>query len=400
LISKISNIEIRRNHLLYVVSAATFLVFFQAFMVAPLIPKLAHIFHVSPAAIGLIIPAYLLPYGISTLFYGPLSDHFGRKPILTFCFIGFILLSALTAISRTLPQILVFRVLTGLFAGGIIPITLALISDLFDYAERGRAIGWLFGAMAGGMAFGSTFGAMLEPLLTWSNLFVGAAILICGAFLYLLTFADLLGRNETAIQHPAPRFGKVLLDYGRLLQSERGIRTYAYVLLNGLLHSGVYTWLGYLFVQYYGLNEFAIGLALLGYGVPGFLFGPALGKLADRYGRRYIIPIGLVIAGISSIVLGIHTPIIVAAIMVTVLSLGYDMTQPLLAGIVTDLSPNKGLAIGLMAFVLFLGFGTGSYVFSAIMQRGLSVAFTSFGILGLALALFGFSLYRDEKAGA
>jgi predicted MFS family arabinose efflux permease len=299
-----------------------------------------------------------------------------------------------------LPQILVFRVLTGLFAGGIIPITLALISDLFDYAERGRAIGWLFGAMAGGMAFGSTFGAMLEPLLPWSNLLVGAAILICGAFLDLVTFADLLGRNETAIQHPAPRFGKVLLDYGRLLQSERGIRTYTYVLLNGLLHSGVYTWLGYLFVQYYGLNEFAIGLALLGYGVPGFLFGPALGKMADRYGRRYIIPIGLVIAGISSIVLGIHTPIIVAAIMVTVLSLGYDMTQPLLAGIVTDLSPNKGLAIGLMAFVLFLGFGTGSYVFSAIMQRGLSVAFTSFGILGLALALFGFSLYRDEKAGA
>jgi MFS family permease len=148
------------------------------------------------------------------------------------------------------------------------------------------------------------------------------------------------------------------------------------------------------------LNEFAIGLALLGYGVPGFLFGPALGKMADRYGRRYLIPVGLVIAGISSIILAIHTPVFVAAIMVTVLSLGYDMTQPLLAGIVTDLSPNKGLAIGLMAFVLFLGFGTGSWVFSATMQRGLSFAFISFGILGLVLAFFGFPLYKKEEARA
>ena len=130
--------------------------------------------------------------------------------------------------------------------------------------------------------------------------------------------------------------------------------------------------------------------------MPGFLFGPVLGKMADRYGRKYLIPAGLVIAGISSTVLGIHTSVFLAGIMVTTLSLGYDMTQPLLAGIVTDLSPDKGLAVGVLVFMLFLGFGTGSMIFSVIMQHGLSVAFTSFGILGFTLAVFGFPLYRDE----
>ena len=58
------------------------LIFFQAYMIAPLIPKLATIFNVSEQRIGLIVPAYMLAYGVSVLFYGLLSDKFGRKRIL------------------------------------------------------------------------------------------------------------------------------------------------------------------------------------------------------------------------------------------------------------------------------------------------------------------------------
>lgn len=365
-------------------------------MVAPIIPKLAKVFHVPPAAIGTIVPAYLIPYGISTLVYGPLSDRIGRKPILVVCFIGFVLLTALTALSHTLLEMLTYRALAGIFAGGIIPIALALISDLFIYKERGRAIGWLFGAMAGGMAFGSTFGAIFEPLITWPNLFIGVAILIGVAFLILLTFTDLLEKNTTVV---SPDFKGVITGYWALLRSGRGARTYLYVFLNGLLHSGVYTWLGYLFSKQYGLGEIAIGLALIGYGIPGFVLGPVLGKLADRHGRHYLIPIGLAIAGTSSVLLGAHLPIALAVLAVTSLSLGYDMTQPLFAGIVTDLSPHKGLAIGMMAFVLFLGFGIGSLFFSAVMQISLSTAFYAFGSLGFSLAVFALPLYRNERMG-
>jgi hypothetical protein len=111
-----------------------------------------------------------------------------------------------------------------------------------------------------------------------------------------------------------------------------------------------------------------------------------------------LIPIGLAIAGTSSILLGLHLPIILAVFAVTSLSLGYDMTQPLFAGIVTDLSPHKGLAVGMMAFVLFVGFGTGSLFFSAAMQISLSTAFYTFGALGFLLAIFALPLYRNERA--
>lgn len=141
-------------------------------------------------------------------------------------------------------------------------------------------------------------------------------------------------------------YTKLITAFAELLSSKRGARTYAYVLFNGIFHSGVFTWLGLYFAQRFGLSEVGIGLALLGYGIPGFLFGPAIGRLADRWGRSQLIPIGLAIAGFSAATLAFDVSVIVSALLVTTLSLGYDMTQPLLAGIVTDLSPNADLQWG------------------------------------------------------
>src|SRR5215467_6209680 len=66
----------KREAVLHVMAAASFLVFFQAYLVAPLIPSLSVEFHASTDLLGMLVPAYTLPYGISTLFYGPISDRF------------------------------------------------------------------------------------------------------------------------------------------------------------------------------------------------------------------------------------------------------------------------------------------------------------------------------------
>src|SRR5207237_1882845 len=99
---------------------------------------------------------------------------------------------------------------------------------------------------------------------------------------------------------------------GSLLGPGRGRRTYAYVLLNSFFHSGVFTWLGLFFARRYGLGEVGIGLALLGYGVPGFLLGPPIGRLADRWGRRWLIPAGLGIAALAAGVLICDVSLVIA----------------------------------------------------------------------------------------
>jgi MFS family permease len=165
----------QRERLLRLLAATTFLIFFQAYMVAPMIPKLSAVCGVSPRVIGLIVPAYLIPYGVSTLFYGLLSDWIGRRRIMLASLFAFVLLSGLTATAHSAPQLIVWRLVTGLGASGVVPLAPALIGALFPYEERGQPLGWLFGAMAGGMAFGSTFGVLLEPVIGWRGVFLAVS---------------------------------------------------------------------------------------------------------------------------------------------------------------------------------------------------------------------------------
>ncbi len=385
----------KEERLVQVLSAATFLIFFQAYMIAPLIPKLAVVFRVSPQVIGIAIPVYMIPYGAATLFYGILSDRVGRRPIIIGSLSLFVLLTLLTALAQSATQLIFWRLLTGLGASGVVPMGLALMGDLFPYEKRGRPLGWLFGAMAGGMAFGSTFGVLLEPLVGWRGLFVGVGVMGLACQVFLLRQRELF-KEQPRVAHA--RAADVLRAYRKLLAGWRGARTYIYVLINAIFHSGVYTWLGLYFAERYRLGEIGIGLALLGYGVPGFILGPVIGRAADRWGRRWLIPVGLGVAALAGVMLTVNAPVLVAALMVTVLSLGYDMTQPLLAGIVTTLDRERsGQAMGLNVFALFTGFGLGSIIFGALLDLGFPRAFFIFSAAQLVAALAAMPLYRLEK---
>jgi predicted MFS family arabinose efflux permease len=379
--------------LLGLVTAAAFLTFAQAFMVAPILPQLAHGFHTDAGVIGLAVPAYLVPYGVMTLLWGPLSDRVGRRPIIVGSLVVFAALTALTALASSAGMFILLRVLTGGAASGVVPISLALIGDVFPFAQRGRALGWLFGGMAGGIAVGSTAGALAEPFIGWTGLFLASS----AGILLIAVLAVLMLPVAHPVQDAAP-WTAVATGYRLLLATARGRRTYGYVLLNAVLHSGIYTWLGLYLVYRFGLGPIGVGLALLGYGVPGFLFGPVIGKLADRYGRARIIPAGVLLAAVCALVLAAPVSLPVVVLAVAVLSLGYDMTQPLLGGIVTDLPGTVGQAVGLMAFVLFVGFGIGSLIFQALLAAGFPVALTVFGLAALLAAVVAVPMFRTERA--
>ena len=382
-------------HVLHVLSAATFLVFFQAFMVAPLIPRLAQLFHASPNLVGIAIPAYLVPYGAMTLLWGPLSDQVGRGRVILASLAAFCVLTAATAVVNGAPTFLVARLVTALGASGVVPISLAFVGDRFEYHKRGHALGWLFGAMAGGIAFGSSAGALLEPLIGWRGLFLTVAAGGAGTLGYLARYRHTLGWHPSS--GARPRLTVVAAGYLQLLRVGRARRTYTYVLMNAMLHSGIYTWLGLYFTTRHHLSEVAIGLALLGYGVPGFIFGPLIGHLADRKGRARLIPLGLALGACSAFALAPAVPTIAAAAALTALSLGYDLTQPLLGGIVTQLPASRGQAMGLNVFTLFVGFGVGSLVFQALLQAGgFATALTAFGVGAAIAAAVAVPLFKTE----
>ena len=379
--------------MLPIICATAFLVIAQAFMVAPLIPRLADVFHTNVAWVGLAVPAYLLPYGIATLAWGPLSDRLGRRTVILGSLTLFVVLTAATASAASVTGFLAWRIATGVGASGVVPISLTLIGDVVPFQKRGRALGWLFGAIAGGTAVGATVGALVEPLVGWQALFLTIAALTA-----VLGIAAVAARAIPRLPMPAaPRLAAIARGYVALLSLPRGRRTYAYVLINAVAQSGVYTWLGVYLRQRFGLGEVGIGLALLGYGIPGLLFGPTIGRLADRHGRSWIIPAGVALTAVCALVLAAPITLVVVQVAIIALSLGFDLTQPLLAGIVTDLPGNRGQATAVMAFLLFIGFGLGSLLFQAVLTWGFVAALTFFGCAALVAAGVAVPLFRAER---
>jgi len=119
-----------------------------------------------------VITSYLLTATITGVFYGKLSDIYGRRLMLLFGVSVFLLGSFLSALSWSMESLILFRGIQGVGAGAIFPISLAIIGDLFTPRERGRYQG-LFGAVFGvASIIGPLLGGWLTDNLSWHWIFL------------------------------------------------------------------------------------------------------------------------------------------------------------------------------------------------------------------------------------
>src|SRR5256885_14073076 len=94
-----------------------------------------------------VVTAYVLAATITTPLYGKLGDQYGRKRLLMFAIVLFLIGSALAGLSQTMDQLIAFRALQGLGAGGLLVGAIATIGDLGAPRERGQYMGYIMAAM-------------------------------------------------------------------------------------------------------------------------------------------------------------------------------------------------------------------------------------------------------------
>jgi EmrB/QacA subfamily drug resistance transporter len=135
------------------------------------------------AHLSWVVTAYVLAATITTPLYGKLGDQYGRKRLLMFAIVLFLIGSALAGLSHTMDQLIAFRALQGLGAGGLLVGAIATIGDLVSPRERGQYMGYIMAAMTLAMIAGPLVGGYITDSLSWRWIFyinmpIGGAALI------------------------------------------------------------------------------------------------------------------------------------------------------------------------------------------------------------------------------
>jgi EmrB/QacA subfamily drug resistance transporter len=130
-----------------------------------------------------VVTAYLVASTVTTPLYGKISDLYGRKKVFQFAIVVFLIGSALAGLSQNMMQLIAFRGLQGVGAGGLMTLAMTIIGDVVPPRERGRYQGYMGAVFALSSVIGPLLGGFFVDQLSWRwvfyvNIPVGAVALV------------------------------------------------------------------------------------------------------------------------------------------------------------------------------------------------------------------------------
>ena len=194
----------------------------------PVIPAVKAALGLSDALAQLTFSVALFGMAFATLFYGSLSDRYGRRPVLLSGLALFLVGSALSAIATSVTPLVLGRLVQAIGAGCGVTLGRAIAQDVYGRERLVKAIAYLTMAYTIGPMISPLVGGLLIDAFGWRSVF-GFALLLGGVIALIAYFAVFESRAPSAEQR---RGGNVLRDYAELF---RHVRFTAFVLQSGFM---------------------------------------------------------------------------------------------------------------------------------------------------------------------
>jgi MFS family permease len=361
---------------LTVLVASALLVLAQLYLAITLAPVIGEVFggsgRAAAAAVG---TTYALAYGLGFLIFGPLSDRYGRKPILVPGMVVLALATAGLAAAPSLPMVAVLRAIQGLLAASFSTVALAYVGEALPPRWRSTGIGAMSTAFLSAGIVGQVYAQAVAQALSWRWVFglAAPAFLIAATAMALILLEPPRSATPISLAQKYKELGAMAVRRELTLLNAASFP----VLLSFV---AMYAALGPVLRTQFGLDETGVLFVRLA-GLPAILLAPLAGWLVGRYGPIRVSVAGYMIAAaglaaegisvsapwaliISSVIFVLGVATIVPAVIAVVGGRGGSSRASALS--INGVAVFAGASLGPLAAQLPIGF-TGLMLILAVL---------------------------------
>nr|WP_199002112.1 MFS transporter [Flavobacterium sp. ASV13] len=342
---------------------------------------------------GLIVALFTLTAGISRPFSGRLTDTLGRVPVMAVGSIVCFVCGILYPVLGTVSGFLFLRLIHGFSTGFKPTATAAYVADIVPRERWGEALGIHGLCFSIGMALGPAIGSSIKLYFSMNILFYASSVFA------LMSIAILMNMKETLKhkQHFSLRILKISRnDIIALEVLPAAIVTFLSYMAYGVILTLIPDWSQHLGIANKGLFfvVFTITSVMIRFGA---------GKASDKYGRLYLIAIGLFFLIISLLIVGFSTSITGLLVGAAIYGISTGIVSPALNAWTVDMSfpDHRGKAMATMYIALEAGIGLGAlfagWVYQDVIAKIPMLMYGSAGMVFLALTYVWIQFRKKKK---
>lgn len=355
--------------ILILLAAINFTHILDFMIMMPLGNYLMPFFKIHPAQFTYLVAAYTVSAGISGFLAAFFVDNYDRKKVLLFGYTGFLLGTLACGVAPSYHFLLFARLFAGTFGGLIGAQVLSIISDMFTYEHRGKAMGSVMSAFAIASTLGVPFSLYLANIFSWHAPFLMVVAIGAVTVPLIITYIPNLNKHIVAGATQPSMKQRWEIMQNVLASTQQRLA----LVFSGLIMLGHFLVIPFInpFLEFNkGFSKSQTPMVYLFGGIASFFAANFLGKLADRKGKLNVFTV-CVLLSLPLVVLLTNLPDMPFAIVLVVFALWFT------------LSTGRGVAAQAMVSNVIPAATRGSFMSfnSSIQQLGTSLASILAGLI-------------------
>jgi predicted MFS family arabinose efflux permease len=390
------NDQSRMPPVLNIIALATFAASLSARALDPVLPHVASDFAVSIATAAGFASVFAFTFAIIQPLLGAAADLFGKARLVIVCLVLLGIANILGALSSSFPMLFATRILAGVGAGGVFPISLGLASDLVGPEKRQIAIGrTLAGSMTGNL-LGASLSGLVGDFLGWRGV-----LAVLGSLAVVASIAVALGFRGGALTRAPARIDLSVLKHGyRTIFANPNARVcYSAVFIEGCCVLGLFPYIAsFLFEQ--GVTSLSIGgLVIAGFAVGGLFYTATVSRLLPLIGVNSMMMSGAVLMGVQLAIIAFGPRWQFQAFNFVLMGAGFYMLHGSLQVFASELSVEaRATALALHSFFFFMGQTVGPIAYGfGILNAGKIPALLTSAVIIVTLGVVCARLLRQTR---